>query len=167
MELYTEKALEVMEEAEKISNELEHSYIGSEHILVGLLRVEDTAATDILKKNGVEISKVMELIDTLVSPVGKVALKEKELLTPRVQNMLLTAADYAKITKDKKVGTEHILLALIKERDSVATRLLNTIGVDLRNIYAEVLETIGISASEFREEIAAAFGDPRAQKSGN
>ncbi len=167
MELYTEKALEVMEEAEKISNELEHSYIGSEHILVGLLRVEDTAAADILKKNGVEISKVMELIDTLVSPVGKVALKEKELLTPRVQNMLLTAADYAKITKDKKVGTEHILLALIKERDSVATRLLNTIGVDLRNIYAEVLETIGISASEFREEIAAAFGDPRAQKSGN
>ena len=160
MDFYTEKAKQVLQQAEIVSNTLNHSYIGTEHILVGLLAVEDCAASIILTNNKVDIDKVMELIDSLVSPIGKTAVKEKDLFTPRAQSVLETAAVYAEKTKDNLVGTEHILLALIKEREGVATRLLNTIGINLKGIYAEVLETMGISAKDFKEEIAEAFGNP-------
>lgn len=159
MNIYTEKAKQVLEYASNISNQLNHSYIGTEHILVGLLAVEDSPAGIILNKNKVEMSRVMELIDSLVSPVGNVALKEKEVFTPRTQNVLTTAGEYANKTGDSKIGTEHILLAIIKEKDGVAARLLNTMGINLRNVYAEILETMGVPVSEFKEEIAAAFGD--------
>ena len=159
MNIYTEKAKQVLECAGRISDELNHSYIGTEHILAGLLIVEDSPAGIILSKNKVDLDKVMDLIDSLVSPVGKVTLKEKEVFTPRMQNVLETAAEYANKTGDARIGTEHILLALIKEKDGVATRLLNTMGINLRSIYAEVLETMGVPASEFKDEIAAAFTD--------
>lgn len=166
-EKYTKKAKQALEQAERLSNKLNHSYIGTEHILVGLLSVEDSAASIILVKNKVDINKVMELINSLVSPVGNLAVGEREVFTPRVQNVLKTAADYAEKTKDRLIGTEHILLALIKERDGVATRLLNTIGINLRNVYAEALETMGVNPNMFKEEIAAAFGNPAAKNNAN
>lgn len=159
MNIYTEKAKQVIECAGRISNQLNHSYIGTEHILAGLLIVEDSPASIILNNNKVDLDKVMDLIDSLVSPVGKVTLKEKEVFTPRMQNVLETASQYAYKTGDDRIGTEHMLLALIKEKDGVATRLLNTMGINLRNVYAEVLETMGVPASEFKDEIAAAFTD--------
>lgn len=159
MNIYTEKAKQVIECAGRISNQLNHSYIGTEHILAGLLIVEDSPASIILNNNKVDLDKVMDLIDSLVSPVGKVTLKEKEVFTPRMQNVLETASQYAYKTGDDRIGTEHMLLALIKEKDGVATRLLNTMGINLRNVYAEVLETMGVPASEFKDEIAAAFID--------
>lgn len=159
-DIYTEKAKQVLKKAESISSKLKHSYIGTEHILVGLLSVEDCAASLILTRNKVEVDKVMEMIEALVSPVNTVAVTEKELFTPRAKNVLNNSMLYAKKTQDKQVGTEHILLALIREREGVATRLLNTMGINLRTVYAEVLETMGAQVNDFKEEIAIAFSDP-------
>ena len=165
--IYTEKAKQVLEQAEQISNELNHCYVGTEHILAGLLTVQDCAASVILTRNKVDLEKVMELIETLVAPVGDIAVSEQDILTPRAQNVLVTSAKYAQMTKETKIGTEHILLAIIREREGVATRLLNTIGINLKNVYAEVLETMGVSPNVFKEEIAEAFQDNYSKNKAN
>lgn len=165
--IYTDKAKQVIEQAEVISGRLGHCYVGTEHLLAGILAVQDCAASVILTKNKVDYEKVMELIESLVSPVGEVAVSEKEMLTPRVQSVLVHSAKYAEMTKESKIGTEHILLAVIRERESVATRLLNTMGINLKNVYAEVLETMGVAPIVFREEIAEAFQESYAKNNGN
>ena len=160
---YTKQARQALEEAENISKELNHSYIGTEHLLVGLLAVENCAASIILQRNKVSFEEVIGLMETLVSPVGGIAISERELFTPRAQNVLLFSSKYAKMTNEAKIGTEHILLAIIREREGVATRLLNTMNINLKGIYAEVLETMGVSVNTFKEEIAEAFGDANAR----
>ena len=87
-EKFTLKARQVIEQSEMIAAELQHSYIGTEHILLGLLSVEDTTAALILKKYKVDKNKVMEMIDSLVAPVKSVAVCDRELFTPRAQNVL-------------------------------------------------------------------------------
>lgn len=161
--LYTDKAKQVLEQAEIISDRLGHSYVGTEHFLAGLLTVQDCAASVILTKNRVDYDKVMELIENLVSPVGSVAVSEQERLTPRAQNVLVYSAKYAQMTKDSKIGTEHILLAVIREKEGVATRLLNTMGINLKTVYGEVLEVMGVAPSVFREEINEAFQETYAR----
>ena len=165
--LYTNKARQAIGEAEIISNRLNHSYVGTEHLLAGLLSVQDCAASIILRKNKVTLENVMELIESLVSPVGSVAVSERDILTPRAQNVLVFSAKYAKMTQDDKIGTEHILLALIREREGVATRLLNTMNINLKSVYAEVLETMGVLPNVFKEEIAEAFHEAGAKNNGN
>ncbi len=155
--LYTNKARQVLEQAELISEKLNHSYVGTEHLLAGILSVEDCAACVILLKNKVDYDRVIELIDTLVSPVGDVAVADREVLTPRAQNVLTHSSRYAKMTNEKKIGTEHILLAIIREKEGVATRLLNTMGINLRNVYIELLDTMGVSVNVFKDEIAETF----------
>lgn len=170
--IYTDKAKDVLQQAEMISKKLNHSYVGTEHILAGILSVEDCAAAVILKKNKVDLDKIIELIETLVSPAGDVAVADEATITPRAQNVLVYSAKYAKMTNENKIGAEHILLAIIREKEGVATRLLNTMGINLRKIYVEILETIGVSPNVFREDIAEIFQDNynknnggRAQKS--
>lgn len=164
---YTDKAKEAIEQAEILSNRLKHSYVGTEHLLAGIMMVQDCAAAAIMTKNEVKLEKVIEMIESLVSPIGNVAVSEREILTPRAQNVLVHSARYAKMTGDTKIGTEHILLAIIHEKDGVATRLLNTMGINLKNIYAEVLEIMGVSAGIFKEEITEAFQDTSSKNGGN
>lgn len=165
--VYTDKARQVIEQSEVISGRLGHCYVGTEHLLAGILMVQDCAASVILTKNRVDIDKVMELMESLVSPMGKLAVSERELLTPRAQNVLVYSAKYAHMTNDSKIGTEHILLAIIREREGVATRLLNTLGINLKVVYGEVLETMGVSPNVFREEIAEAFKETYAKNNNN
>ena len=152
-EMFTLKAKQVIEQSELIASELQHSYIGTEHILLGLLSVEDTTAALILKKYKVEKNKVMEMIDSLVAPVKSVAVCEQELFTPRVQNVLNKSVLYAEKMKEKLAGTEHILLALIREHEGVATRLLNTLNINLKGIYSDIFETVGFDIRQFENII--------------
>ncbi len=167
-EKFTLKAKQVIEQSEMIATELQHSYIGTEHILLGLLSVEDTTAALILKKYKVEKNKVMEMIDSLVAPVKSVTVCERELLTPRAQNVLDKSILYAEKTNEKLAGTEHILLALIREHEGVATRLLNTLNINLKGIYAEIFETIGFDMRQF-ESVAGSMkgGNANAQQAQN
>ena len=104
---YTKQARQALEEAENISKELKHSYIGTEHILAGLLAVENCAASIILQKNKVNYENVIELMESLVSPVGGIAVSERELLTPRGKNVLLFSSKYAKL------NNHHGVLAVV------------------------------------------------------
>ena len=148
-ERFTEQAKQVMKIAEDISEQLGHNYMGTEHILIGLLDAEGVASK-ILVTNGLDKDKLMELIDQLIAPDGKVGFAEVNNITPRARNIIAKSYDLANRFKSKQVGTEHILLSLITEKDCIAIRLLNTIGIDIRKIYMDCLNTMGVNPQDMR-----------------
>lgn len=148
-ERFTEQARQVMKIAEDISEQLGHNYMGTEHILIGLLDAEGVASK-ILVTNGLDKDKLMELIDQLIAPDGKVGFAEVNNITPRARNIIAKSYDLANRFKSKQVGTEHILLSLITEKDCIAIRLLNTIGIDIRKIYMDCLNTMGVNPQDMR-----------------
>ena len=148
-ERFTEQAKQVMKIAEDISEQLGHNYMGTEHILIGLLDAEGVASK-ILVTNGLDKDKLIELIDQLIAPDGKVGFAEVNNITPRARNIIAKSYDLANRFKSKQVGTEHILLSLITEKDCIAIRLLNTIGIDIRKIYMDCLNTMGVNPQDMR-----------------
>ena len=126
MDLYTSKAANALKYAGKVAKKLHHSYIGSEHILLGLLRETDSMAGTILDGYGVYEEKIRELISQLIAPEATQAVMDPDGYTPRARRVLERAAQEAQALSSAQIGTEHLLLAILKEQDSVAARLLNT-----------------------------------------
>ncbi|MBR4343043.1 MAG: ATP-dependent Clp protease ATP-binding subunit, partial [Lachnospiraceae bacterium] len=150
-ERFTEQARQAMRIAEEISEQLGHNYMGTEHILIGLLDAEGLASK-ILVTNGLEKDKLLELIDQLITPDGKVGFAEINNITPRAKAVIMKSYDVAKKFKSKEVGTEHLLFSLVTERDCIALRLLNTIGIDIRKIYMDILSAANVNPADFRTE---------------
>lgn len=149
---FTRKAKLVLERAEEVANELEHSYIGTEHLLIGLVEVEDGVASNVLRNNGVTRDKLVELVDQLIAPVKPVGFEEPQGFTPRTKLVLENSYKEAIRFKSQLIGTEHILIALIKETDSVAARLLNTLGVNVQKMYVDILIAMGEDGNLYKEE---------------
>lgn len=149
---FTEQARKVLEQAAFAAEVNGHCYIGSEHLLLGLIQVEDCLAGRVLLNNDVTENKVLNLIYQLIAPDCAVSVKEPAAYTPRVKKILVGAANEAARFKADSIGTEHILIAMLKETDSVASRLLNTMGVSVKKIYTELLEGMGEDVSRLRED---------------
>lgn len=164
-ERFTEQARRAMRFAEEASDELEHNYLGTEHILLGLLDVEDSVSSRILKANGLEHDKLIELIDQLISPGGKVGFAEVNNITPRARDIIRRSYEIAAQFKSRQVGTEHLLMALVTEKDCIAIRLLNTIGIDSKKLYIDCLQAMGIKPQELKGEMAAKLKGAPAAKS--
>ena len=150
-ERFTEQAKQAMRIAEEISEQLGHNYMGTEHILIGLLDA-DGVASKILVSNGLDKEKLLELIDQLIAPDGKIGFAEINNITPRARAVIMKSYEVARRFKSKEVGTEHLLFSLITEKDCIAIRLLNTIGIDLRKIYMDIFSATGMNPGEFRTE---------------
>ena len=150
-ERFTEQARQAMKIAEEISEQLGHNYMGTEHILIGLLDAEGVASK-ILVTNGLDKDKLMELIDQLIAPDGKIGFAEINNITPRARGVIMKSYEVAKKFKSKEVGTEHLLFSLITERDCIALRLLNTIGIDIRKIYMDILNSANMNPADFRTD---------------
>ncbi len=149
---YTIKAKKAIDTAGRISKTMQHNYIGTEHLMIGLLKEGTGTAAKVLNENGVELKKVMELIKELIAPEGEVQLLETDGYSPKTQNVLAAAEKEAIRFHSKEIGTEHILLAMIKETDCVASRLLNTMGINLQKLYVDTLVAMGEDANLYREE---------------
>ncbi len=149
---YTAKAKKAIDIASRMSKSLHHNYIGTEHILLGLLKENTGVAAEILRENGVELDKVLKLIEELIAPAEAVALQESEGYSPRTLRVLEGAAQEAKRFHSEKIGTEHILLAMIKEPECVAARLLNTLSVNIQKMYVDTLIAMGEDASLYKED---------------
>lgn len=156
---FTKKAIEALDAADKASKELGHGYIGTEHILVGLLGVEGCLASSILKSHGVELEKLKDLIEQLISPSNNINMREPEGYTPRAKRVLDASYREAVRFRAALIGTEHILIAIIKETDSIAARLLNTIGVNVQKLYVDILLAMGEDGNLYKEEFQN--GKPR------
>ncbi len=150
---FTEKAEAALKLAGKCARQLKQGYIGTEHILVGLISEGTGIASKVLEDNGVKLDKVMDMIKELIAFENGVSLQEREGYSPRALKILEEAKKQAERFGQKKVGTEHILLALIKEGENVAVRLLNTLSISPQKIYVDVLVAIGADPNLYKEDL--------------
>jgi ATP-dependent Clp protease ATP-binding subunit ClpC len=150
---FTQKAQTALEYALKSARSLKQGYIGTEHILVGLLQEDTGVAARILKDNGIETENVVRMIQDLISFENGVAVKDREGYSPRAQKVLEEAHRQAQRFGQKETGTEHILLAIIKENENVAVRLLNTMGANTQKIYVDTLAAIGQDPALYKEDL--------------
>ncbi len=153
MQQFTKNAAQALKLAEKAAKRKGHSYIGSEHLLLGLLEEREGTAAQVLLESGVEEEKLKTLIDQLIAPEGGAALASQEGYTPRVEAILESSVREAELFHMQKAGTEHILITIIKDAECVATRLLHTMGINLQKLYLAILDSMGI-AQEMYQELA-------------
>ncbi len=150
---YTAKAQKALDIAGKLSKNLQHNYIGTEHILLGLIREGTGVAAQILMDNGVEEAQLLQLIEELIAPSSAgTAIAERDGYTPKTNIILEMAAKEAQRFKSEHVGTEHLLLAIIKSVDCAASRLLNTMSINLQKMYVDILVAMGEDTSLYKED---------------
>ncbi|NLZ80358.1 MAG: ATP-dependent Clp protease ATP-binding subunit, partial [Clostridiales bacterium] len=149
---FTKQALDALERAENIAMSLGHNYIGTEHILIGLLQVKNSLALSVLAAHGVSESKMIDLVQQLIAPESPVSIKDSEGYTPRARKVLEGSYKEAMRFRASLVGTEHILIGIIKENDSVGARLLVTTGVNIQKLYIDILLAMGEDGSQYKEE---------------
>ena len=147
---FTDNAVSAIEAANSAAISLSQNYVGSEHLLIGLLSV-DGVAKRVLEENGVSYDRFMELVNKLLTP-GNVAVGSTEAMTPRAKRIISLAATESYRLNSGKIGTEHILIAMLKEGDSIAVKLLNTIGVNLQKVYIDILTALGLDISQARND---------------
>ena len=152
---YTENARQVLRLAEKAAKQGGHRYIGSEHLLTALVQEQEGTAGAILRENHVEEQKLLELIGELVAPEAEEAKRSKEW-SPRAKSILRESEEMAHFFEDTEIGTEHILLAILRDVDCVAARLLHTIGVNLQKLYADIAQVTGMTDEKYKELIRSA-----------
>ncbi|GFI02611.1 MAG: ATP-dependent Clp protease ATP-binding subunit [Lachnospiraceae bacterium] len=150
---FTDKAKAALSLAEKTASRMRAGYVGTEHILVGLLREGTGVAFKVLKENGADESKIIEMIQELIMPETVVTIKEREGASPRAKAVLDEAHRQADRFGADKTGTEHILLALLKEGENVAVRLLNTMGISVQKLYVDTLIAMGEDGNLYKEDL--------------
>lgn len=161
---FTDKAQNALAQAARCARSLKQGYIGTEHILVGLLKEDTGVAAKVLADNGVETGQVMDMIRDLIAFENGVAVKDREGYSPRAARILEEAHRQAARFGQKQTGTEHLLLALIKEGENVAVRLLNTLGANVQKIYVDTLIAIGQDGNLYKEDLGKK-GDRKAKQS--
>ena len=152
MKDYTQKAKKSLENARQISKNLHHNYVGTEHLLAGLLKEATGVAAQVLKLNNVEYGKVVNMIEDFISPGEDLLVEDKDGYSPRTQSVLKNAEAEAERFNSDNIGTEHLLIALIKEGDCAATRLFNSLGINNQKLFVDILTAIGENPSEYRDE---------------
>ena len=151
---FTAKAREAITLAVNVAESLGHNYVGTEHLLIGLLHEGTGAAAKVLTENGVREEKVLELVSQLISPNHSVGMAEQNGYTPSARRVLENSYKEAVRFHAPLIGTEHLLIAMIKEGDCVASRLLNTLGVSIQKLYIDLLSAMGEDApAGAREEL--------------
>lgn len=156
---FTKQAQTALTLAKAAAIDFELGYIGTEHLLLGLLSETEGAAGRVLEEFQVDGKKLVELIDKLVTPaeVGNVTeIEMKPAYSPRTEKVLESAVVEAQNSGCEKAGTEHLLLAMLRETDCVGTRLLYTMGVNIQKLYAAVLGAMGYDNESIQEEFQAA-----------
>lgn len=151
---FTAKAKAALMLAEKTARNMRQGYVGTEHILLGLLREQTGVAARVLLENNVDEAQVLEMIRDLIAPEAGISLKERDGYSPRAMKVLEEAHKQAERFGAEFTGTEHILLALIKEGENVAVRLLNTCGISTQKIYVDLLIAIGEDGGLYKEDLA-------------
>lgn len=150
---FTDKAQEALSYASRCARSLKQGYVGTEHILVGLLKEQSGVAYRVLTDNGVEVSAVLDMIQELIAFENGTPVKEREGYSPRARKIIEEAHKQAARFGQKETGTEHVLMAIIKEGENVAVRLLNTIGANIQKIYSDILVAIGQDGNLYKEDL--------------
>ena len=152
---YTQNAREVLRLAEEAAKENGSGYVGTEHLLLGMIREQAGVASQVLKNNGITEEKLKDMISSLRLEEGKTAVMDRDGYTPRLRDILDGAMELAEEQYHvKELGTEFFLLATILERQNVALKLMEAAGANVPKIYFETLAAMGVNLQEHRQDLA-------------
>ena len=161
---YTQNAREVLRLAEEAAKENGSGYVGTEHLLLGMIREQAGVASQVLKNNGITEEKLKDMISSLRLEEGKTAVMDRDGYTPRLRDILDGAMELAEEQYHvKELGTEFFLLATILERQNVALKLMEAAGANVPKIYFETLAAMGENLQEHRQDLT---GDPQQGQDG-
>ncbi len=152
---YTKSAGSALRYAKKIAFQMTQEYVGSEHLLLGLVKEKSGIAYVVLTKNGVDEERLETLTSQLMMDQTNVVLANKAEFSKRCQDILFLAGKEATKFKAQQVGTEHLLIAIIKHPDSVAFRLLTAMSIPVMKLYSDILIAMGIDPSVAKSELNA------------
>lgn len=150
---YTEQANEVLRIAKATAKELNHPYVGTEHLMIGLRKVYSGVAGQILAANGVSEENILKVVDELVSPGDDVMVEHNPQFSPRLQCILEESKDEAVRARSEAIGTEHMLMALLRDTECVATRILLTLNINIQKMFQDILTVLGVDPKEYQEEM--------------
>ena len=151
---YSSESEIVIKEANRVAKKLGQNFVGSEHLLVALASVTDTTAYSILNNNGLDIVKVTDALKFILEPGGTIT-REKDKYTETARKIFDGAQVEAERFVSNEVGTEHILLAMIREQSSVAVKLMQVEKINMQKIYIDILMTCGLDLNTAKKEYAA------------
>ena len=151
---YSKESDIVIKEANRVARKLGQNFVGSEHFIVALASVADTTAYSILNENGLDIVKIIDALKYTLEP-GGVVTGERDKYTMSARRILDDSQYEARRLNSQEVGTEHILLALIKETDCVAVKLMVSENVNIQKVYTDILLACGSDANTAKREYAA------------
>ncbi len=154
---YTECARQALKKGADAAKKMSAVSVGTEHILIGLSSGKGTAA-EILINNGVNYDKLISITENAIGNNGEISVKDFDKYTPRAKKVLDSALREAEKYKSKEVGTEHFLLAIIKDAECIAVRILNTLGINVQKVFIDAMLSIGVELSAARNEFLAIKG---------
>ncbi len=152
---YSKQAKRAISGASRLSKSLQHSYVGTEHLLISIIEQENSLAAKVLDSNGVSKEALLKLVEELISPGGDVALQDRDGYTPKMEQLLEHAAEEADKCNSKTIGTEHLLLAMIRMQDCSGARLLNSLDVNPHKLFSELVAGMGAEGAVYKEEMQA------------
>ncbi|MFQ5453094.1 MAG: Clp protease N-terminal domain-containing protein, partial [Candidatus Zixiibacteriota bacterium] len=151
-EMFTESARKAIEYARDEAARLRHDYIGTEHLLLGLIRLGEGRAVDIITNLGLEITDLKSSIEEVVQPSGGTMTMGQLPLTARAKKTLEVSGQETRALKSKDIDTEHILLALLKDEEGVAAQVLSTYEIDYKEAYEELKNIQNGKPSSFKKK---------------
>ena len=150
---YTTQAQEVLKLAAESAKLMQHPYVGTEHLLIGLSKIYSGVAGQVLDMNGVKEEDMLKIMNELVTPPEDMEISGKPMESPRMQFILEEAAGEAQHLKAKEVGTEHLLLAVLNDADCVASRILQTLNVNMQKLYQDIMLAVGADINEYMSDL--------------
>ena len=150
---YTTQARDVLQLAAESAKLMQHPYIGTEHLLIGLCKIYSGVAGQVLDMNGVKEEDMLKIMNELVTPPEDMEVSGKPMESPRLQFILEEAAGEAQHLKAKEVGTEHLLLAILNDADCVASRILQTLNVNMQKLYQDIMLAVGADINEYMSDL--------------
>ncbi len=152
---YTKQAKKAIDGAGKLSQSLQHNYIGTEHLLISIIQQKDSLASRVLLANGADEAALLKLVEELIFPGGDVLVLERPGFTPKMEQLLSHAEEEAKKCDLQVVGTEHLLLAMVRMQDCAGARLLNSLEINPQKLFSEIVAGMGAEGAIYREEMQA------------
>ena len=150
---YTKQAANAVRYAAKKAKEMKHPYIGTEHLLLGLREEFSGVAGQVLAQNGVETEKIRQLMDERIAPREEMPASQKPKESPRLRYILANSEKEAHRLRTAEVGTEHLLLSMIRDVDCVAARILITLNISLQKLLKDILNASGVDPKDYQDEL--------------
>jgi len=151
---FTERARRVLSLAQEEAQRFQHNYIGTEHLLLGLVREGDGVAAKVLSNLGIELYRVRNAVEFIIGRGDRIVLGEIGL-TPRAKKVIELAVDEARRLNHHYIGTEHLLLGLVREGSGIAAGVLESLGVNLEKVRTQTIQVLSQSGAAQTMEAAA------------